>query len=231
MTFLTPWRPDTVLCIILFAAALTTKSWAVAQDVYAYRERTGDEQQIDYTWSLEQRNELFIISSIQPKKHFQTVCTADGATLSWTVQKSNGERMTARREGNTVHLFGTMDGSTIDQKITIDARPWFQPLSFSLRSMATGIQTEQNFWIIRPDNFELVTLKAEKKDCQQSVIEDKMDDICEVEIKKSGWLGAFWHASYWFRKSDGLFVEYRGVHGLPGTSETIIELIQESRKK
>ena len=231
MILFASWRPSLVICMTLLVAAPTGKSWPMAQDVFVYRERTGDQQQIEYRWSLEQRNELFIISSIQPEKQFQTVCTADGATLSWSLQKSNGESMTAHREGNTMHLFGKMDGKTTDKDITIDDRPWFQPLSFSLRSMVTGTKTEQDFWIVRPDNFSLVVLKAEKNECRTAEINNKEEDICEVEIKKKGWLASFWHASYWFRKSDGLFVEYRSVHGLPGTSETVIQLIQDSKKK
>lgn len=230
MTVLARWRAYSAICIALLAAIQVDKTWAAAQEVYIYREQTGD-LQVDYTWRMEQRDDLFVISSIQPEKQFQTVCTADGATLSWTLQKSNGENLTARREKNSIHISGTIDGKATDQKIAIDARPWFQPLSFSLRSIATGTKAEEDFWIIRPDNFKVVALKAEKKECTAFEIYEKKDAICEVEIKKSGWLAPFWRASYWFRQSDGLFIKYRSVHGLPGTNETIIQLIQNTRDK
>jgi hypothetical protein len=30
----------------------------------------------------------------------------------------------------------------------------------------------------------------------------------------------------WFWEADGVFIQYRGVHGLPGTQETLIRMIE-----
>lgn len=214
-----------VLCWIFLGSSLAGDSGAVTSGTYTYREQTGEEQ-VDYTWSLKKREDQVVISSIQPTKQFETVCSPHGETYYWSFIGENGEKMTASRSGDTLHLLGTVDGKEIRQEIPLDQRPWFQPLSFSLRTLAGSTKTAMEFWAIRPDTYEVVELTAEKKGCKTVEQETWTDDVCEVQVSKSGWMSSLWHASYWFRKSDGLFVEYRSVHGIPGTPETVIRLLQ-----
>ncbi len=45
-----------------------------------------------------------------------------------------------------------------------------------------------------------------------------------------GMLAALWQAAFWFREDDRIFVRYQGVHGPPGTDETVVQLSQEVLK-
>lgn len=45
-----------------------------------------------------------------------------------------------------------------------------------------------------------------------------------VRIRLDKLIAVFRETSYWFRQQDQVFLRYRGVHGPPGTDETLIEL-------
>ncbi len=48
-----------------------------------------------------------------------------------------------------------------------------------------------------------------------------------VRLCAEGFRSLLWHGTYWYRKSDKLFLMYRSVQGSPGTPETVVELIAE----
>jgi len=52
----------------------------------------------------------------------------------------------------------------------------------------------------------------------------------KVTLSRQGILAAFWQANFWFRESDRIFIRYQGTHGPPGTSETVVLLLQEFGK-
>jgi hypothetical protein len=71
---------------------------------------------------------------------------------------------------------------------------------------------------------------AKKQSEEEIKIDDKKYKSIRIRLTLKGWLSIFWHADYWYRKSDGVFVKFEGVRGGPLTPKTITELIKEKDK-
>jgi hypothetical protein len=211
---------------ILIGLLITSVQALAEEQSYFYREQTGElinEYQLVYTTKGPYQS----ITSKQEQKLFTALCHQDGSTVYWSFEDDFGDKVTARVIGENVQIFGRVDGKIIDSIFSLDGEPWYQPLSYSLRKLLDNSSKTHRFWTIRPDTFTPVLLQANKLECETIRLDGDEVDACRVEISKSGLMSAFWSASYWFRQSDGLFVQYRGTHGLPGTDETMIELIFE----
>ncbi|WP_028581326.1 hypothetical protein [Desulfogranum japonicum] len=193
---------------------------------FVYREQTGDTVH-EYVWQLKHLGDQVVITSREPGKFFQTTCAPDGSTLSWEFKGNDGSRVIARRHGDKLIVERNGKGQKEESTETLDERPWYQPLSYSLRAVAEGEPAVSSFWMIRPDTLEVVSLTAEKKKCGTVEVNQGAVPACEVEIRKEGLFASFWHASYWFRQNDKQFVRYEAVHGAPGTPETVIQLVEE----
>lgn len=66
-----------------------------------------------------------------------------------------------------------------------------------------------------------------KKGEEEILINGKKTTTQKIEVHAKGFYSHFWHGTYWYRKSEKLFLMYRSVHGLPGTAETVVELTAE----
>ena len=219
--------PDHSLVRAILPFALLMLLLAVASpasQLLRYREQTG-ESSFTFLWRSEQDRAGVTITQDQGDETYSSVCTPEGTTLSWRYIRRPDTDVRAERIGDRIQLSGRLAGKVIDQSRAIDSRPWYQPLSFSLqRMMARDAQTA-TFWTIRPDTLEIIAMKAEKFGSERLPGGDSSQTADKVVIRLDGLLSGVWHADYWFRQSDNLFVGYRGTHGPPGTAETSINLI------
>lgn len=204
---------------MLFLAAASS-----ASQIFRYREQTGDDSFI-FLWRADQgRNEVTITQN-QGDEIYSSVCAPDGKTLSWHYVRQPDTDVRAKRIGDQIHFSGSFDGNPIDKSQPIDARPWYQPLSFSLQRVVARNQQTADFWTIRPDTLDVLAMKAEKSGREEIPSGKETQTADKVVIRLDGLMSAFWQAEYWFRPSDNLFVQYKGTHGLPGTAETSVHLI------
>lgn len=58
-------------------------------------------------------------------------------------------------------------------------------------------------------------------------MDGRTEEAMRVRVSPWGLLSLFWSSLYWFRPSDGAFLRYEAVRGLPGTPKTVVELIEE----
>lgn len=150
-----------------------------------------------------------------------------GQTLAYHFRQGTQTDIHVRREGNLLQVTGILRGEKVERTESIDARPWYQPLSFSLREFLKGDERKRSFWMIRSDTLALVTIQAEKLGVEEVLVSGTRVTARRVEIRKTGFFASLWHGEYWFRTEDDLFVRYQGVHGPPGTPETVVQLIRE----
>ncbi|NOQ46660.1 MAG: hypothetical protein GQ559_08325 [Desulfobulbaceae bacterium] len=211
-----------LIALFLFLILLPGFSSATGRS-YLYREITGEKSK-EFKWELLDKGDEVVITSSSAEGKFVNVCRRDGATLRWHVQQSPDTDIQAERIANTITLRGRFQGKKVDKSIEIDERPWFQSLSFSLRSLTGGDTKALSFWIIRKDTLEFVEMQAKNLGIEPIELAGEEVQAYKMEIRKNGLLSSLWHANYWFRTSDNTFVQYRGTHGLPGTSETRITL-------
>ena len=206
------------LLMLLLAAA------SPASQILRYREQTGASS-FTFLWRSEQDRSGVTIIQDQGDETYSSVCTPEGTTLSWRYLRPPDTDVRAERIGDRIQLSGRLAGKAINQSRTIDSRPWFQPLSFSLQRMVARNAQTATFWTIRPDTLEIIAMQAKQSGREQLPAGEASQAADKVVIRLDGLLSGVWHADYWFRQSDNLFVAYRGTHGPPGTAETSIRLL------
>lgn len=201
----------------------------VPEGVFEYHEIVGDKA-IPFSWKAERKQDKIAITVFEEGKFFYNLCTADGATLKWRIEVENAHDLTAVRKDNTLHIEGIRFGEEYSKQITIDERPWYQPLSFSLGSFLDSDEQKTSFWVIRADKIDVIALTAEKVGEENILLNEEAMPAQMIEIRAEGFRSQFWHATYWYRKSDNLFLRYESVHGLPGTAATIVKLVETPRQ-
>ncbi len=212
----------------LFAISLDTAESplsSIPQGIFGYQEKVGDTIH-SFNWQAEENDSGISITVQEDDKTFYNLCTANGDTLMWRILVEGKHNISAVRKGDTLHIEGTRFGNEYNKKVAIDKRPWYQPLSFSLGSFLNSSEEKTSFWVIRADKIEVIALTAEKLGVEDITFDGVSVPAQKVEIRADGFYSKFWHATYWYRKSDNLFLRYQSTHGLPGTDETIVELVE-----
>jgi hypothetical protein len=128
-----PFQAILPLCLaLLFMAAASP-----AAPVFRYLEQTGTDSFI-FTWRLEREPDTATLTGVprQGREIFRSRNTAAGDTLAWQYTRQPDTDVRAERDGDHIRLSGRFQGRKVDEVRAIDDRPWFQPLSFSLRPLA-----------------------------------------------------------------------------------------------
>lgn len=217
-----------VLLSIVVSASSTIAGTKYSTDLprgfFGYIERVG-EKESSFNWQAQKENGLILIRVFEENKKFLNFCRNNGETQKWRIVVENKHDITAERNGNTLHIYGTRFGESYDTTVEIDERPWYQPLSFSLGNFLDSDRQKISFWVIRADKIEVIALTAEKIGVETLMFDGKKVSTQKVEIRAEGFYSKFWSASYWYRKSDNLFLRYKSVHGVPGTAATTVRLV------
>lgn len=148
-------------------------------------------------------------------------------TTHWRLSDAQYDIQVERR-GDKLLLRGRHDGRVINSDMALDASPWFQSLSYSLRVWLADSSDEIAFWTLRPDTFEAVKLHAQRLWPEALTTRAGTRQAIRVRVRAEGLLAPFWKADYWFRADDHVFIKYQAVNGLPGSPETVIELLPEA---
>lgn len=219
-----PLRAVLPFCLTLVLLATVAPA---SSQVLRYREQTGDTSFL-FSWQADTRPDGVTVTVTQQQgdEVFRSVNTLEGSTLFWQYSKDADTDVRVERVGNQLRLNGRFGGRPVSRLETIDERPWFQPLSYSLCRMMTRKQEQSTFWTIRPDTLDVLTMRAQRDGNGRLPQGDGAGvPANRVVIRPDGLLSALWSAEYWFRQADNLFVYYRATHGPPGVPETIISLV------
>ncbi len=195
---------------------------------YRYKSITKDEV-VTYFDKIETKENEIINTWATANKDFvlKTVLTTEFVTKVWekTDQKEDTE-ITAQRSGDIIKIQGKLKGKEISREYKIGNRPWFQAWNLSLGFFVLSGETRQEFWTVRNDlkEFVLVVLREQE---ETIIINGKAVEAVKVKVTVNNWMSKFWSVYYWFGKSDGVYLKYKGANGPPGTPVTDIELINE----
>lgn len=219
-------RPYLRHCIVIYCTLSAVCGAAPADDAlrYSYIEQTG-KRELSHSWTIRQIGSEIETHWISPHKAYLNLCDETGDTVRWRVRYPNGV-VTAERVGNTIRIKDTRNRDSVQREVRIDKAPWFQPLSYALGRFSRSHRDSVVFWTIRPDNLKVVKLRATNLGKEEARTQTGLVPARKVSITLDGFLSHFWEAHYWFRQSDGLFLRYEGVNGLPGTPRTTIELAE-----
>lgn len=213
----------------VFILWLTVSCAVAGENDFLYQERVGDEI-TKFTWSAKAKGDLIEVVSEAEKKIFHNLCRSDGVTLEWKMKDEfEGHDIKALRQQDLLKISGVKNGERYEETVGLGGKPWFQPISFSLRDFLKSSGNSISFWTIRADKVEPIVLEAVKKGEEKLRYNNELVLAQKVEVRAEGFFSHFWHGTYWYRKSDKQLLLYKSVHGLPGTKETIVQLVAEPR--
>jgi hypothetical protein len=153
------------------------------------------------------------------------------AALTWAFENSKeNTKVTASREGNKIFLKGQSRGKPIEKTFKINELSWNQTFNIGLERFALSPERSMIFWSIGtkgPGNMKITRFKVKKKRIETITINGKEVEAVYITISLTGLLSIFWTGKYWYRKSDGVFLRYKGKSG-PGTGVSIMELTSET---
>ena len=222
------WRP--FVLFLYLAATCDIVSAAASGSPYMYQERVG-KKLTPFYWQKDVKGNRVLVSVWGRDTSFLNLCTSDGATLGYhLVNRIKDTDIYVRREGDVLQIGGIREGEKYKAAVEIDQRPWRQPLSFSLGTFLRSDRAYMSFWSVRADSVEPIALVVKKLGEEQLDFPVPGTMSVKLEVRAEGIYSHFWHGTYWFRRSDQLFLMYRAVNGFPGTPETVVRLVAEPER-
>jgi hypothetical protein len=213
------------VCVALgsFTSAVAETGRPVTER-HSYLETTGTHA-IPIEYAIE-RGDRVVIRVQRADEFFYNRCEPSGATIEWRYRGKDAD-VHAHRDGRMLVVQGHRQGKPFQKRHPIDETPWFQPLSYALQPYLQLDRQTLRFWLIRADNFEPVKLKAVYSGTEEIFVDGRLYSSRRIDVSPSGPWSFVWHGSYWFRKSDAVFLQYVGRHLLSGPDDTVIRIRPE----
>lgn len=207
---------------LILTGVIAARSSAADSASYRYRQTCGQEIS-EFVWKLIKTSNIQI-QTLSNEEVQTTVCNPIGDTIEWRYNNTQAN-VRAVNQDEAIRIEGMLKNKFINENHAVDSNPWFQTLSFSMRQVIQADRNDMTFWMIRPDNLELNKMKADRLSPEAIHLNGKTVSAEKIRIRLDGMLGAFWSGYYWFRRTDGVFIQYKGVHGPPGTPTTVVQLL------
>jgi len=200
---------------------------AAAQAMLTYRDRTGHVDIIIHIWKEELPSGAMVHSLMSDGDIHRVENDGSNETISYRfASPSRNTSYRAHREGNEIMIEGTLNGSPLSRRLPINAAIWMESVEWSLREYAmSGSPRPFLFWVLQPYEVKAYLLQAIGEPEENIIVNGHAQAAARVRVRPTGILAPFWSSLYWFRPSDGRFMRYEGVRGLPGTPKTVVELI------
>jgi hypothetical protein len=211
-----------VACILMFVTGSL-----IAQESSTYRDTAGGREISIRILQDPLPGGLLIRSFMSDGEYHEVEYGAADATVRYRVTSPVRKLdYTVRKEGNLIRFEGTLGGRPLSRTQRIDDRPWYQTIEKSLSGFArSGGRALLLFWIVQPWEARAYLMQAANEGEETVVVGSGRTSARRVRVSPAGLLSLFWSTLYWYRSSDGLFVRYEGVRGLPGTPLTVVELV------
>ena len=203
---------------------------ASAQTMLTYRDRTGHVEIIINMWKEELPSGFMFHSLLSNGDIYRVEIDGSKQTISYRfASPSRRTSYLARREGNTILVEGTLNGSPVSRQLPIDATTWMESMEWSLGEYAmSGSTRPVHFWVVQPFEAMAYALQATGEPEENIVVNGQTQLAKRVRVRPAGILAPFWSSIYWFRPSDGRFLRNEAVRGLPGTPKTFVELMEDT---
>jgi len=161
---------------------------------------------------------------------------ADYSTLEWTFSDPvRGMELAASVRGKDIVLTGSFQGQKIDKRFAAAGPPWNQLFQMGLGPFVLSGKKSMSFRSIGtqgPGELKIGKMTVTRKEDASITIGGREAAAVQVRISLSGILSMFWHGDYWYRRSDGRFLRYRGKNrsgGPVAVSELVTEVADDLR--
>jgi hypothetical protein len=215
-------------CFLAFLAAAP-----VAPAATIYRDTTGSREILIHAQEEPFSQGLLFRSKLSDGDFYEVEYGPLDTTVRFLVQ-SMARKLdyTVIREGNLLRYAGVMGGKPLARTQKIDGNPWFETIEISFRGFSRSARTTPSiFWVVQPWEAKAYLMQAVNEGEETISVGTTQIKAMRVRVNPSGLLARFWSALYWFRSSDGLYVRYEAVRGLPGTPPTVVQLASESSER
>lgn len=175
--------------------------------VQNYIETTGDNQ-IEYNYSSTQIEAGFLIEFSSAYKYEKCITDSAYYCQLWEYScPTKNTNFVAERKNNVIHLVGTLEGLEIDKKIKISNLPWIQFWEYSIKNMIESNNNSMKFISIDADKpKKTATFKVKNKGMQEININNQEENAIHFVVSIKGLPALIFHADFWFRKTDNLFI-------------------------
>lgn len=131
------------------------------------------------------------------------------------------------REGDCLTVFTGKERKLV-RRYNISRGPWIQDFNFGFKEFVQSPQKrELDFCIVRPSDYSLHDMRAEKGEVRQMAFGDQQKQVLEVVVRLRGGLKKFlWKADLLFDAETGDLLQYKANEG-PWTSMQTRTLISK----
>jgi hypothetical protein len=154
----------------------------------------------------------------------------DLSTRAWTFSDpARGLELAAAVRGGRIVLSGSSKGKPVEKRFAADGPAWNQLFQMGLGPFVLSGRKDSSFRSIGtqgPGELKIGKMSVTRRGEEEIEINGQKVAAVRVRISLSGLLAIFWHGDYWYRRSDGLFLRYRGKNRSGGPI-AVSELIAE----
>jgi len=212
------------------AVTIALSIFMYQNEVLTYKQVTGDEiETFTYTIIPTQTGYSVKLKRSLEQKEINEEYEVDTkfSTVYWKyLDTQAGTEVRAFREENIILLSGKHKEEPIEEKFKINDLPWKQLFSLDFELYAQSGEKEMKFWSIGtsgPGDMKCTTFSAKIQENESITVNNNTVDAIYVRVAMTSWKSRFWHGKFWFRKSDGRFVKYRGKNS-PFAPESVKEI-------
>ena len=131
-------------------------------------------------------------------------------TYDWqTTDPAAGTVLHGRRDGNVIHVTGTLKNKPVEKDVRVDAAPWYQVFGPLLEELLPPGTASREFWVLDPGDLAAHKMQVKRAGAERITIKGTAIDAARIHFSPAGALAPFWGADFWYRSSDGMYVSSR----------------------
>ncbi|MBN2344782.1 MAG: hypothetical protein JXO51_00220 [Candidatus Aminicenantes bacterium] len=155
---------------------------------------------------------------------------SDLVTRAWTFSDpARRMKLAASVQGKHIVLSGSFQGRKIDKRFDADGPPWNQLFQMGLGPFVLAGKKSMAFRSVGtqgPGELKIGKMTVTRREDETIELGGGKIAAVHLRISLSGLLAIFWHGDYWYRRSDGRFLRYRG-RNRKGGPIAVAELVGE----
>lgn len=146
----------------------------------------------------------------------------DFETRQWhVVNVKEDTDYAGKREGNSIIISGRFQGSEVEDTLEIDERPFYYNPKLGLMGFLSSEEWEDqapekikdHFWGFQNRELKAYPMKARHEGLEVISVGGKPVEAIKVYWTVDDFRSIFFKRTYWFRKSDGLYIKQKSGKG------------------
>lgn len=219
---------------LILLLGLMVSGWTAAAEYLEYHEKTGEKTTV-HAFIIEKDSGGYRIqlTSTFPDKIYNQVFYVDRSLKStaWEFEdRQKNTKVSARLADDEVRFEGIHRGRKFSRGLKVRGDFWNQTFNLGLRDFVINGRKKMKFCAIGvsgPGEMKMGKFTVTREGTEKTMVNGEHVDSVRIKITLSGMLSMFWHGDYWYRKTDGRFLKYRGKNA-PRQPVSESQLVQET---